>query len=181
MQHSISPKYSHFYISLIPCLNHVKAKSWTLPGNQGVLPAKPPQAFFLWLNYPFQLLCILHQIESSAINTASNISLVKMKVTKMCSTLCNPLEYRVHGIIQVRILEWVAFPFSRGSSQPRDQTQVSCIAGESFTTWATGEAHILGKYTFWTLRPGMPHCYLEQHIAGSVSSHFGLIPGSRTS
>ena len=42
-----------------------------------------------------------------------------------------------HGILQIRMLEWVTFPFSRGSSQPRDQTQVSCIAGRFFTSWAT--------------------------------------------
>ena len=52
-----------------------------------------------------------------------------MKVTQLSLTLCDPLDYTVHGILQARILEWVAFPFSRGSSQPRDQTQVSCIAG----------------------------------------------------
>ena len=46
----------------------------------------------------------------------------------------------VHGILQGRILEWVAFPFFRGSSWPRDQTQVSCIAGRFFTSWATREA-----------------------------------------
>ena len=46
----------------------------------------------------------------------------------------------VHGILQARILEWVAFPFSRGSSQPRYQTQVSHIAGGFFTSWATREA-----------------------------------------
>ena len=46
----------------------------------------------------------------------------------------------VHGILQARILEWVAFPFSRESSQPRDQTQVSRIAGRFFTSWAIREA-----------------------------------------
>ena len=46
----------------------------------------------------------------------------------------------VHGILQARILEWVAIPFSRGSFQPRDQTQVSCIAARFFTIWATKEA-----------------------------------------
>ena len=49
---------------------------------------------------------------------------VKVKVTQSCLTLCYPLVYTVHGILQARILEWVAFPFSRGSSQPRDQAQV---------------------------------------------------------
>ena len=43
-----------------------------------------------------------------------------------------PTDYTVHGILQARILEWVAFPFSRGSSQPMDQTQVSRIAGGFF-------------------------------------------------
>ena len=50
------------------------------------------------------------------------------------------MDFTVHGILQARILEWVAFPFSRGSSQPRDGTQVSRIAGGSFTSWVTGEA-----------------------------------------
>ena len=54
--------------------------------------------------------------------------------------LCDPVDYTVHGILQARILEWVAFPFSRGSSQPRAQTQVSHIAGGFFTSWATREA-----------------------------------------
>ena len=54
--------------------------------------------------------------------------------------LYNPMDYTVHVILQARILEWVAFPFSRVSSQPRDRTQVSCIAGRFFTSWATREA-----------------------------------------
>ena len=62
----------------------------------------------------------------------------KMKVAQSCPTLCDPMDYTVHGILQARILEWVvAFPFSRGSSQPRDRTQVSLIAGGFFTSWAT--------------------------------------------
>ena len=46
--------------------------------------------------------------------------LAKVKDAKSCPTLCNHMDYTVHGILQARILEWVAFPFSRGSSQPRD-------------------------------------------------------------
>ena len=68
---------------------------------------------------------------------------MKVKVAQLCPTLCDPMDYTVHGILQARILEWVAFPFSRGSSQPRDQTQVSCIAGGFFTSWATREAQKL--------------------------------------
>ena len=57
------------------------------------------------------------------------------------------MDYTVHGILQARILEWVAIPFSRGSSQPRDWTQVTCIAGGFFTSWATREAHTRYKAT----------------------------------
>ena len=55
----------------------------------------------------------------------------------LSDTLCNCI---VHGILQARILEWVAFPFSGRSPQPMDRTQVSHIAGEFFTNWATVEA-----------------------------------------
>ena len=54
--------------------------------------------------------------------------------------LCDPMNYTVHGILQARVLEWAAFPFSRGSSQRRDWTQVSHIAGRFFANWAIGEA-----------------------------------------
>ena len=65
---------------------------------------------------------------------------LKFKVAQLCPTLCYPMDYTVHGILQARILEWVAFPFSRGSSQPRDRTHVSRITGRFFTSWATREA-----------------------------------------
>ena len=64
----------------------------------------------------------------------------EVKVAQSCLTLCDPMDYIIHGILQARILEWVAFPFSRGSSQPRDRTQVFHIAGGFFTSWATREA-----------------------------------------
>ena len=60
--------------------------------------------------------------------------IVFVKVTQSCPTLCNPMEYRAHGILQARILEWVATLFSKESSQPRDQTQVSHIAGRFSTS-----------------------------------------------
>ena len=59
---------------------------------------------------------------------------VKVKVTQLCLTLSDPIDYTIHRILQARMLEWVAVPFSRGSFQPRDQTQVSCIAGGFFTS-----------------------------------------------
>ena len=63
-----------------------------------------------------------------------------MKVTQSCQTLCNLMDYTVHGIFQARILEWAAFPFSRGSSQTRNWTQVSRTAGGFFINWGTREA-----------------------------------------
>ena len=63
---------------------------------------------------------------------------VKVLLAQSCLTLCDPMECSplgssVHGILQARILEWVAMPSSRGSSQPRDRTQVSYIAGRFLT------------------------------------------------
>ena len=62
--------------------------------------------------------------------------------TQLCLTLCDPMNCSppgssVHGIFQARILEWVAIPFSRGFSQPRDQTHISHIAGRFFSALAT--------------------------------------------
>ena len=69
----------------------------------------------------------------------------KVKVAQPCPTLCDPVDCSltqssVHGILQARRLEWVAVPFSRGSSQHRDQTQFSCIAGSFCNIQATKES-----------------------------------------
>ena len=76
---------------------------------------------------------------------------VKVLVVPWCSTFCNPMNCSpsgssAHGILQARILEWVAISFSRGSSRPRDQTLVSCIAGGFITIWAT---RAVGRETNW--------------------------------
>ena len=81
---------------------------------------------------------------------------MKVKVAQSCPTLCDPKYYTVHGILQARILKWVAFPFSRGSSQSGDRTHVSHNAGRFFTSWATREARLYihltipTSYTFIT-------------------------------
>ena len=72
------------------------------------------------------------------------------EVTQSCPTLCDPMDCSppgssVHGILQARILEWVAISFSRGSSRPRDWTQVSRIVGRCFNLWATREALLTQK------------------------------------
>ena len=78
---------------------------------------------------------------------------VKAEVAKSCLTICDSMDCSIHGILQARILEWAAVPFSRGSSQPRDWTQVSCIAGGLFTNWAIREAH---HFFFFFVRTEAP-------------------------
>ena len=75
--------------------------------------------------------------------------MTKTECTRECgscsvvSDSATPMDCTVHGILQARILQWVAVPFSRGNSQPRDRTQVSRIAGGFFPSWATREAKVL--------------------------------------
>ena len=91
-------------------------------------------------------------------------------VAQLCLTLCNPMDCRppgcsIHGILQTRILEWVAILFSREFSWPRDWTWVSCIAGRFFTVWAT-----------WSHLPGfksqifhLSSCLLSIHVSLSIT------------
>ena len=78
-------------------------------------------------------------LEPRKIKSATWCVKVTVKVTHSCPTLWDLTDCTVHGILQARILEWVVFPFFRGSSQPRDWTQVSHTAGRFFTNWATRE------------------------------------------
>ena len=83
-------------------------------------------------------LCPIKEPKILAMEVISYLGLVKWKKLSRVWLFAPP--WTVHGILQARILEWVASPFSRGSSQPRDRTQVSCIAGRFFTNWAMREA-----------------------------------------
>ena len=64
---------------------------------------------------------------------------MKVKVTLSCLTLCDPVDYTVHEILQARILEWVAIAFSRGSPQPRDQTGSPALQADSLPTELSGK------------------------------------------
>ena len=85
-------------------------------------------------------------------NTSVSVIFIKdvymhVKLPQSCPTLYNPMDYSppgssVHGILQARILEWVAMPSSRRSSQPRDQTQVSHFVGRFFTAEPPGKPFI---------------------------------------
>ena len=85
---------------------------------------------------------------------------------KSCLTLCNPMDYTVHVILQARILEWLAFPFSRGSSQPRDRTQVSWLQAD----FSPAESQGKPKNT------GMDSLSLLQGIFLTQESNGGLLP-----
>ena len=87
----------------------------------------------------------------------------KVKVTQSCLILCDPMDFTVHGILQARILEWAAFPFSRGSSWPRNQTGVSCITG--------------GFFTIWTIRPLTKSFWVGYSVLGGMSVLFPPLPG----
>ena len=92
-------------------------------------------------------------------------------VIQLCLTLCNPTDFSqpgssVHGILQARVPEWVAIPFSRGSFQPRDWTWVPCIAGGFLNVWTTRETHGCLCVLSHTHRHTA-----TQFCHGSVSSH----------
>ena len=89
---------------------------------------------------------------------------LKVKVTQSCPTLYDLVDYTVHGIVQARILEWVAFPFSRGSSQPRDQTQVSHIVAESLPAEPQGKPKNTGMGSLFLLQQIFPIQELNQYL-----------------
>ena len=92
---------------------------------------------------------------------------VKVKVAQSCPTLCDSIHCTVHGIVQARILEWEAISSSRGSSQPGDQTQVSCIAGSSLPAEPPGKprntevgslSRLQQIFLTQESNQGLPHC-----------------------
>ena len=110
---------------------------------------------------------------------------VKVLAPQSCVTVCDPVDCRppgssVHGILQARILEWVAISFSRGSSQPSDWTQVSCTAGRFFTIWATKEdlTHpnlMLGRTFLLLIETGQIHGQLIIESKGKKSPKYKMV------
>ena len=120
--------------------------------------------FFFWhccslvYEYLVNSLCILGALMASLLDLLECRCTVKVLVSQSCLTFCDFIDCRlpvffVHGILQSRILEWIACPFSRGSSWPRDRTCVSHITGRFFTIWAiyTDAIHksLHGVISFW--------------------------------
>ena len=114
---------------------------------------------------------------------------VEREVAQSCPTLCNPVDCSlpgssVQGILQARILEWIAISFSRGSSWPRDWTQVSRIGGRCFNLWATRDnsyrvflpammSHTHGIFWTWLITHSHVDFFFRQN-ASAVSSLFTL-------
>ena len=124
--------------------------SHTLSGRN--LPGALPLSLHFSSHFCYEMILLLLLLFSQLICKLLEGSLKWHEVAQSCLTLCNPMHCSlpgsIHGIFQARILEWVAISFSRGSSWPRDRTQVSCIAGGRFTIWATRKAQFIYLINF---------------------------------
>ena len=105
------------------------------------------------------------QIQEQGEKRTLRSELIRMKVAQSCPTICNPMDYTVHGIFQARILEWVTFPFSRVSSQPKDQTQVSRVVANSLPAEPQGKPK----------KTGVGSLSLLQGIFPTQESNWGLL------
>ena len=125
------------------------ATPWTTAYQAPPSMGFPRQEYWSGLPLPSPNKELLYsERNSTTILCKSLYGKVSVLVTQLCPDLCNFMDYTsppgssVHGVLQAKILEWIAILFSRGSSQPRDWTLVSCIAGGFFTLWATRETLI---------------------------------------
>ena len=92
---------------------------------------------------------------------------------QLCPTLCDPTDYTVPGILQAKILEWVAIPFSRGSSQPRDRTQVSRITGGSWPSEPPGKPTLRSRIVLFL--PIVSRCQTQNKYLLNVISNSLII------
>ena len=135
----------------IPCSqrttvpNSLLAISWRLfsdlRGQLHSLPYDPLSSKQVTRPFPF----VKNSHSIWILFSRKTASEVQVKVAQLCPTLCNPMDYTVHGIFQARILEWMAVPFFRGSSQPRGWTQVFCMAGVLYQLSHQGRVQSLLK------------------------------------
>ena len=134
--------------------------SWQRLGNRTVVPGRDQAILQVTHCHPG----ICYSEDTVMIKWRSEV-----KVTQSCPTLCNYMDYRIHEILQARILECIAGPFSRGSYQPRGQTQVSHAAGRFFTSWATRLVllfciYMILLFLFLFSRPVLFGCFVTPWI-----------------
>ena len=133
-----------------------------------ILPEAPGLALCEELKLGYKWLLSKQVTNETLLYSSGNSEWVE--VAQSCPTLCDPMDYTVHGILQARTLEWEAFPFSRGSSQPRDRTQVSCIAGRFFTNWAIREP--CGDLNGKEIKKERIYIYTHTHTHTHMNSWF---------
>ena len=159
-----------FKVTYCPCPSHFNTNHWTVSQTKKVGRSSLQKWDMAWgclsfLTIPLavspsqvQASPLLYSSEVYSQGTHKSVMILVyafcprvvvagVLVAQSCLTLCNPMHCSppgssVHGILQARILEWVAIPFSRGSSRSRDQTQVSFIVDRFFTIWATREVPV---------------------------------------
>ena len=161
--HLLYKKISRWLLqfSSVQSLSHVRlfATPWTASPTPGAYSNSCPSSQWFHPNTSSSVVPFFSCLQSFPASggcldnwfSAFLLFCVYVLVTQSCLTLCNPMSppgSSVHGIFQARILEWVAISFFRGSSQPRDWTQVSRIAGRFFTIWATREVF----YSTYTIK-----------------------------
>ena len=122
-------------------------------------------------SYDLNSIFSMFQIYNVYICTSEWVKIAQSCLTFCSSMDCSPPGSSVLGILQARILEWVAVPFSRGSSWPWDWTQVSCIAGRFFTIWATREALYMYVYLYMYIY-AYAYKHTHTHIMVSLLSPF---------
>ena len=148
----LSPIFFLFYIFTDFLFSNSRSPEWDMNGN---LSSQPQQRLYVFLFSCLtscftycEICCSVHRM------AMSSLWIVLCLVAQSCPTLCYSMDYVAcqaplsMGILQARILEWVAMPSPMGFSQPRDWTQVSHIAGRFFTIWATREAQ-----EYWSGKP----------------------------
>ena len=128
---------------------------------------------FNWSYYTYHLPWTVYRV-----NVFKPFLFLSKKVrVHSCPTLCDPMDYTLHGILQARILEWVAFPIRRGYFWPRSWTGVSSIAGGFFTNWAIRKTPLLNRRAIKRLDfQSLP---VQETTPGCVSSKGGMKPWRR--
>ena len=157
------------------------------PRDQTGVSCTAGRFFTNWTTIPlaFPICCFLLLLSIVHWGRASCLLFgVLVLVAQSCPTLwdpmdCSPPGSSIHGIFQARVLEWVAISFFRESYWPRDQTQVSCIAGRFFTSWATREALFWNSVFNWMYLSLFPLLFTSLLFStickASSDNHFAVL------
>ena len=172
---NFSPSFSHEVIGLVAMififwiLSFKPALSLSFTFIKRLFSSSSLSAIKM-ASYAYLRLLIFFHLDSSlwviCIGISHDVKIVKMKllVIQLCPTLCDSIDCSpsgsfVHGILQARIMEWIAIPFSRGSSQSGDQVHVSCIEADFYHLSHQGSKSTTRKKLQWSERTALKHVY----------------------